>query len=447
MDQHGEMSEAAAAARPTPTRAVSGPPPAPAAAPTAVASARPPRSAARKTLRRSIKILLFLFVLYQFGLPALGGLRKAVNKLAQVNAFLLVAGLGLELLALFAYSQLTRAALPRDSVPLARLTRIQVATKALTNVVPGGSAAGSALGYRLLTMAGVRGSDAGFALATAGLGSAVVLNVLLWVVLLVSIPFSGVNPVYVSVALVGLLVLGSFAGIVVALMKGQRQAERVVRAVARRVRWMDEDRMGHLVQRLAARIRDLLTDRELVQRVVIWAVANWLLDAASLWVFLRAFGGTVRPDSLVVAFCVANVFAAIPITPGGLGVVDTILPAMLVFFGVDKAVAGLGFSTYRIAQFWLPIPLGTVSYFTLRFGPWRIDREHELASLRKEAEEIVEEGVSVYDWVETYGHRSATPPAMASPVDAGGSFEPPSSAMTGRANDLEAPSPGDDPAP
>ena len=389
-------------------------------------------SAARRTLRRSLKIVLFLFVLYQFGLPALGGLRKAVHKLAQVNFLLLVLGLGLEFAALLAYSQLTRTALPPGVTSLPLLTRIQVATKALTNVVPGGSAAGSALGYRMLTMTGVPGADAGFALATAGLGSAVVLNVLLWVVLLVSSPFSGVNPVYVTAALVGLFVLGAFAGIVVALMRGQARAERAVRAVARRVRFMDEDRMGELVQRLAVRIRDLLTDPELVRRVVVWAVANWLLDAASLWVFLRAFGGTVRPDSLVVAFCVANVFAAIPITPGGLGVVDTILPAMLVFFGVDKAVAGLGFSTYRIAQFWLPIPLGAVSYFSLRFGPWKIDREHELGGLRQEAEDAVEAGVSVYDWVETYGHRALA----ARP-----------SAATLAVNDLEAPSPGDDPAP
>jgi len=398
----------------------------------AVKAKRAALSPARRTLRRSLKILLFLFVLYQFGLPALGGLRRAVHELSRVNFLLLVLGLGLEFAALVAYSQLTRTALPPGSVSIVRLTRIQLATKSISNVVPGGSAAGSALGYRLLTLSGVEGTDAGFALATAGLGSAVVLNVLLWVVLLVSIPFSGVNPVYVTAALVGLFVLGSFAAIVVALMKGQMRAERVVRAVARRVRFMDEDRMGELVQRLALRIRDLLTDRDLVRRVVVWAVANWLLDAASLWVFLRAFGGTVRPDSLIVAFCVANVFAAIPITPGGLGVVDTILPAMLVFFGVDKAIAGLGFSTYRIAQFWLPIPLGTIAYFSLRFGPWKIDAEHQLGGLRQEAEEMVESGVSVYDWVEKYGQR----------VPAASSGSAPSAA-----NDLEAPSPGDDPAP
>ena len=65
-----------------------------------------------------------------------------------------------------------------------RMFRIQMSTKALGNIVPGGSAASSALGYRLLTLSGISGPDAGFALATAGLGSAVVLNLLFWIALL-----------------------------------------------------------------------------------------------------------------------------------------------------------------------------------------------------------------------------------------------------------------------
>jgi len=51
--------------------------------------------------------------------------------------------------------------------------------------------AGSAgFGYRLLTERGVSGADAGFSIATQGMGSAVVLNVLLWLSLVISIRIS-----------------------------------------------------------------------------------------------------------------------------------------------------------------------------------------------------------------------------------------------------------------
>jgi uncharacterized protein (TIRG00374 family) len=370
----------------------------------------------RRGVGRTLRFVVLVVVLFYLLPPVLAGALDALPRLSEVSPLLLVLATALQLASLVAYAQLTAACLPPHDIPVLTLVRIQLATKAVTNTVPGGSAAGSALGYRLLTLAGVRGADAGFALATAGLGSAVVLNLMLWVTLLVSIPLSGVSPIYVTIALIGVFLLAAFAGIVLGLIKGQHQAERAVRWVARKVRWMDEDRMGELVVRLADRVRELINDRYLLRRVVVWAVLNWLLDAASLWVFLYAFGATVRPDSLIVAFCVAMVAAAIPVTPGGLGVIELSLASMLTFFAVGAAAA-IAVPIYRIAAFWLPIPLGAVAFASLRIGPWKVDRLRELTSLRKEAAGVVSSGESIYDWAERFGHRRPDPTAeLAAPL-------------------------------
>lgn len=362
---------------------------------------------AKRTLSGSIKLVVFLFVFIYFGLPAITNARHAFDRLTTVEPLYLLAGLGLELSALVAYAQLTRAALPRHAVSLPFVTRVQLTTKAVTNTVPGGSAAGSALGYRLLTLGGVRGTDAGFGLVASALVSAVVLNVLLWVSLFVSIPAAGFRPIYVTMALIGVLVIAAFASVVFALMRGQQQAERVVRAIAHRVRFLKEDRLVALVRRLAERLREVLSDPTLVRHLTVWAALNWLLDAGALWVFLRAFGATVRVDDLLVAFCIANVSAVIPVTPGGLGVLDATLVAMLALFGYGDA-AGLGVPTYRLAQFWLPIPFGALSYISLRAGPWRIEKSRDLRRLREEAEETVRSGETIYDWAERYGRRGGS---------------------------------------
>jgi putative heme transporter len=230
----------------------------------------------------------------------------------------------------------------------------------------------------------------------------VVLNLLLWIMLLISIPVIGYRPVYVTVGLIGLFVMAAFATVIIFLMKGHQQAEKALRAVARRVKWLDENRVGELVQRLARRLRELLEDRSLLRRLVVWSLLNWLLDAAALWVFLRAFQAHVRPDGLIVAFCIANVMAAIPITPGGLGVVESVLSAVLVIVGVASSIAGLGVSVYRIAQFWLPIPIGAICYASLRFGPWRVDNEHRLGDLVSETSVVVGSRESKYDWFEQF---------------------------------------------
>ena len=65
-----------------------------------------------------------------------------------------------------------------------------------------------------------------------------------------------------------------------------------------------------------------------------WAAANWLLDAACLLVFIAAFHDYVSPINLLVAYGLANILAVIPITPGGLGIIEGILIPALHGFGV-----------------------------------------------------------------------------------------------------------------
>jgi hypothetical protein len=60
------------------------------------------------------------------------------------------------------------------------------------------------------------------------------------------------------------------------------------------------------------------------------------------------------------------VLAVLPITPGGLGVVEATLTSILVGFGTPRGAATLGVVAYRLINFWLPIPLGGVSYLSLQ---------------------------------------------------------------------------------
>jgi uncharacterized protein (TIRG00374 family) len=334
-------------------------------------------------VRRLIKLLLLVLVVEYLVLPQIAGSRKAVHLLGQVNPWYLLIGTALEAGAIIAYVQLTHAILPPRSSPTRRsLLRIQLSTLSLSHVVPGGSAAGTSLGYRLLTSAGVDGPDAGFALATQGLGSAVVLNLLLWVALVVSIPFHGVSAAYLTAAIVGVVLIGGFSALVLLLTKGEERAAHVLRTVAGHLPLIDEEAVGRLVHRLAARLRRLAEDRKLLARAVGWAAANWLLDASSLWVFVAAFGHRAPIDGLLVAFGLANVLAAIPLTPGGLGVIETVLTSTLVGFGTPRGVALLGVLTYRLVNFWLPIPLGGISYLSLQVDPGDTDANRRRA--RKE---------------------------------------------------------------
>lgn len=320
-------------------------------------------------LRRGLGLLVFLLVVEVFVLPQLAGPRKALQQLGSVNVWYLLAGIPLEIAALVSYAMLTRVVLPPGGPSFFTVLRIDMSTLALSHVIPAGTAGGTGLGMRLLTERGVRVTDTGVALATQGIGSALVLNVLLWFALVISIPLQGFNPLYVTAALVGVVLIAGFAVLLFGLTKGEERAARVLGAVARHVPFVREEVVTRTVRRVAARVWELRSDRRLVRRAIGWATANWLLDAASLWVFVAAFGHLVDPISLLVCYGLANVLAAIPITPAGLGVVEGVLTSTLVGFGTPRSVALLGVIAYRLINFWLPIPVGGLAFLSLRASP------------------------------------------------------------------------------
>ena len=363
--------------------------------------------ARRRAMARTFKVIATLVVVY-FLILNIPGLRNAVDQLSDVKPGLLVLGLLLELVALFCYSVMTRAALGPvgHHMSALHLFRIQLSTRALSSLVPGGSAAGSALGYRLMVASGVPGPDAGFALATAGLASAVVLNFILWAGLIVSIPLRGVNPVYGSAAIAGIILMGIAVAIIFGLIEGQERSEKILRSAARRLH-LNEDRAGEAVRHVGGRMQELAADRALLRRLVLWASANWLIDAAALWVFLRAFGGSVPPDGLIVAFGLANVLAAIPLTPGGLGIVEGTYVPVLVGFGLRRATAVVGVVSYRIAQYWLPILIGGACYLSLRVGPWAIAR-NKLEPLRDVVATMATGDEDILDFSERFPAKERT---------------------------------------
>ncbi len=374
-----------------------------------------------RPIRFGFRMALFALVLW-FAVGLLPQFVQAAKELRNVNPMLLVVGFALEIVALYFYSLLTRAALGEAAKPLSgmRMFRIQLSTRALTNVVPGGNAAGSALGYRLLTLSGIKGPDAGFALATAGIGSAVVLNLVFWIGLIISVPRRGVNPIYGTAALTGIIVIGIAAFLVIGIMEGQERAERVIRWIARKLR-MDEDRLASALHRVAERLEELISDRSLLKRVVWFALLNWLIDAAALWVFLRAFGGTLDIDALIVAFGFANLLAAVPLTPGGLGYVDIAYVTLLVGFGLTRNTATLGVAAYRFAQFFFPIFLGAIAYASLRIGPWKIERRDRLSRLRELAKTEAAKGETSIDFALRWGRRE--PADLAAGMRRTGAFD------------------------
>jgi len=323
-----------------------------------------------KPFRRIVLIFVLLLVIEYLVVPELVGASKDLYLLGQVNPVWLAVGLILEGLSLFCYAVLTKVLLPPGPKPsLSVLFRIDLSAAAVAHVIPAGTLGTAALGFKLFTDEGISGNDAGVMMAAKGLGSTVVLNVLLWLSLVVSIALAGFQPIYGTVAIIGTVVLLGVAVLVFGVLRGAGFASRLLRTLADKIPGLSGERVEHAIMEAAHTFATMARDKRVLSLALLWASLNWILDAASLWSFIAAFGKLVNPIELFAAYGIANVAGALPITPGGLGVVDSITPLLLVGFGVTRSVATLGVIAWRLVNFWLPIPTGALAYVSLKVKP------------------------------------------------------------------------------
>jgi uncharacterized protein (TIRG00374 family) len=321
-----------------------------------------------KPLRRGIVIFALLLVIEYLVVPELTGASKDLSLLGRVNAAWLAAGVLLEGLSLFCYGLLTQAVLPpgAHNPGLSRLFRIDLSAAAVAHVIPAGTLGSAGIGYRLFTAEGIKGRDAAVMMATKGLGSTVVLNVLLWLSLVISIPLAGFHPIYVTVAIIGALLMLAIGILAFGITRRSERASRILRAIGNRIPGLTGDRLEQGIRDTGNSLSALGRDRRTLVWSLTWATLNWLLDVASLWCFVAAFGRFVNPVELFAAYGIANVAGVLPVTPAGLGVIDSLTPLLLVSFGITRSVATLGVLGWRLVNFWLPIPAGAAAYVSLK---------------------------------------------------------------------------------
>jgi len=246
----------------------------------------------------------------------------------------------------------------------------QLASNAVSRLIPGGAASGGTASYQLFTATGappervVSGLTATTLISTAVLFSLPVLS-------LPAILFGGaaVDRTLLRALTYGMIV---FALILAAGAVGLF-TDRPLRVV------------GTLVQRARNRLLArrapmtglpgrLVDERDLIKgmlgrrwwEALPYAAGNWLLDYSALLAALAAAGARPRASLVLLAYVVAALLGMVPITPGGLGFVEVGLVATLGLAGVGVADATLGTLAYRLVSFWMPIPTGGVAYVLYR---------------------------------------------------------------------------------
>jgi uncharacterized membrane protein YbhN (UPF0104 family) len=168
-----------------------------------------------------------------------------------------------------------------------------------------------------------------------------------------------------------LLVVAGIAGLVaVAVVAGRRHATQPGRPAAT-AGSVSANRVAVLGAHLLAWARDIWQAGAGL-RLGDWAAAlayaalNWLTDLLCLAAATRALGLPVGLTTLAGIYLGVQIVRQVPLTPGGVGVIETALVAGLTAAGATAVHAAAAVLVYRLLSCWLIIPVGGAAGLALR---------------------------------------------------------------------------------
>ena len=312
-----------------------------------------------RTARSIVGIAIIAFA-FAWALPSFASYSDVWAELTQLRtSFVLV------IAAVGAANLIAPAVVQRSALPGLRLNDAVTTdwvTSAITNTVPGGSALAIGMTWTMYRS---------FSLGTGAIARSIVVTgvwdtfVKLGSPLLAVIWLSTERPVgpgLIQAALVG----GALFVVVIALgfvlLAGSGAADTLGRFL---------DRLRFLRSGWPARLGSLRTDtlellRDRWAGLTFWTIAGHANLYLLLLVCLRAVGVTsteASPAAVLAALAFGRLVTALPVSPGGLGVLEVSLTGALAAVGsADEATVVAAVLLFRSITFLLPIPLGAVGW-------------------------------------------------------------------------------------
>lgn len=347
----------------------------------------------RRSLLRNLFFLASLGLAVHLLLPRIPGVERSLELVSRASWPLIAAALAAELLSELSYAGLlgritaASAGIPprlrsRRGLGNWYMLRLTVTGYGASHVLPGGGAAGAAVAYTALRSRDLGRSKIGLALAATSALAYGALGVILTASLLYLLARGNLDPAARTAASLGLsLTLAGFVGSY-AVYRNPLPARLALGGAARAVlgllrralpgRGLDaalERGLVRLSSELGALRRQLMAAQPAeILRLCALALGFWAFDALCLLLMFQAFGVEAGTAELLAAYGIATAAGTLPLTPGGIGVFETTILAVLVIFGTgaEATVPVLG---YRLFNFWMPIPLAAVLYPTLHRRP------------------------------------------------------------------------------
>lgn len=321
----------------------------------------------RKILGISFSLVVVV-VVFGVVLPGIADYGEVMQAIADMTGIELGGIAAIGLLNLASYQPALMAALP--GLRFGQAFQVSQASTAFSNTVPAGAAVGVGLSAAMYRSWGFERRSIARALLLGGIWN-IFMKLGLPIVAVALLVLSG-SPGggLVAAAAIGIATLLGAVAVFAAILRSERAAFRIGEAGSNLVSWLRArigrdpiGGFGHTLVKFRRETIDLLRDRWLVLTAA--TVLSHLSLYAVLLVALRDVGVSqdeVSWQQVLATFTFVRLLSALPITPGGVGVVELGMTAGMVAAGGNEVDVVAAVLVYRAITYVVPIALGALCY-------------------------------------------------------------------------------------
>jgi putative heme transporter len=331
-----------------------------------------PRTPRWRRLAGSAFSLAVVVAVFGFVLPSVADYGEVLDTIAAMTWMEVVALALVALLNLATYQPALMAALP--GLRFTQALQVSQASTAVSNTVPAGAAFGLGLSATMYRSWGFGRRPITLALLLAGIWN-IFAKLSLPVVGVLLLTTSGAsNRALVAASAVGVAALLGALAVFAAVLRGERGAFAVGEWGSDRLNWLRErfgrapiSGFGHTLVKFRRETIDVVRTRWLALTVT--TLVSQVTLVVVLLMALRNVGvaqDEVSWQQVFATFAFVRLLSALPITPGGVGVVELGLTAGLVAAGGPRTDVVAAVLVYRALTYLPPIPIGAVCYLHWR---------------------------------------------------------------------------------
>lgn len=324
------------------------------------------------TIIALIVLLYFSWDQIQEGLKQIGGAKWSI-------IFLMIP---MQLLNYYAVARLYHDYFKSmgDKVKMSTMFKISLELNFVNHVFPSGGVAGfSYLGLRLRRH-GIALSRTTLA-QTMRFAATFISFLLVLFVGMFLLSFSnqvGGVTLFIGISITVTTILGTLAGVFIISRESRIKAftaflpklfNKLAKPVTKKRDFIDTDRIERLFVDLHKDYVIVLKDKSSLKRVLFWALMINVTEISTAYLAYIALGDLVNPGAVILAYAVASFAGLVAILPGGIGVYEALMTAVLTGAGVPKALALSATLVYRIFTIIVFLPIGFILYqIALRKG-------------------------------------------------------------------------------